>query len=117
MFGHIVTYIGGIATGIALLAINRRSVEAAVAQHRNRSDAEIRRLREENTQLRGERDYYVQEKVRETSYRDGFNYGRQNPMSEAEQFAQQFAGKNVSFRNTSRRTTSCAQQSETATGT
>lgn len=114
MFGHIVTYVGGIATGIALLAINRRSVEAAVAQNRNRSDAEIRRLREENNQLRGERDFYVQEKVRETSYRAGYDCGRENPLSEAEKFAKQFAGKNVTFRNTSKHAASVSSQNETA---
>lgn len=96
MFGYIMVYVGGIATGVMLLVANRQSVIKAVEQEKRRSQANIERMKAENTRLLDElnmRNY-------NSAYNQGIAEGRKSPMTEAERFAESFEGKRVSFRST-----------------
>lgn len=91
MFGYIVTYLGGIITGVTLLFANRRSIDAALAKQEKAYGVEIDRLNRENAGLRRDLDAFVRNRDCSDAYRRGKQDGRNDPVTEAERFAQNFA--------------------------
>lgn len=104
MFGYIVTYLGGIITGVTLLCANRRSVDAALAKQDKRYRAEVERLNRENAKLRSDIDAFVRNRDCSDAYHRGKRDGRNDPVTDAERFAQNFEARRgmVQFRNTAR---------------
>lgn len=104
MFGYIVTYLGGIITGVSLLYANKRSVQTALNTQQRRHDQEIRRLSTDNYALRQELDTVTRNRDCADAYRRGRHDGRNEPVADAERFAQNFDGHRgtVEFRNTTR---------------
>lgn len=102
MFGYIVTYLGGIITGVTILYANRRSIDAALAKQEKTYCAEIDRLNRENAKLRCDLDAFVRNRDCSDAYRRGRQEGRNDPVTEAERFAQNFANHRgtVEFRAT-----------------
>lgn len=112
MFGYIVTYLGGIITGVTLLYANRRSIDAALVKQEKMYGAEIDRLNWENAKLRTDLDAFVRNRDCSDAYHRGKRDGRNDPVTDAERFAQNFEGHRgtVEFRNTAR-----PQQTRSAT--
>lgn len=71
MLEYIAAYIGGIATGLVLIGINRHSVNAALKKQKTQYDAELRSQKEQlSAELEGQRtrhDAELRNKNREIS--------------------------------------------------
>ena len=87
-------YAAGVASGVALMLINRYSVRKAVEHERSRSDA----LRDENRRMRDELINFTHASDCRDAYRRGKREGREDPMTQAERFARNFEGRRVEFR-------------------
>lgn len=94
MFGYIVAFLAGGATGAGLIIANHHSVQEAVKAERARANATIRKLTDENAQLR--ENSTAQGRVH--SFQRGCEYGRFHPASDAEQFAKTFEGRRAQFK-------------------
>lgn len=101
MFPYVLYYLAGIATGAGLLIFHQKTVETAVVKVRKERDAEVRHLREDNYRLRTDLDSFQRSSDCTDAYRRGFQKGRSDPMTQAEQFAKNFEGRNVQFRTKS----------------
>lgn len=88
MFGYIAAYVGGIVTGVALIYINKRCIDKALAKQQKRYDAQIARKDNEISRLKD--DYNAIERSLEArDYRakgraEGIDQGKR--MSAVEQF-------------------------------
>lgn len=104
MFGYIAAYVGGIATGIFLIWMNRRSVETALAKQQKRYDAQIARKDSEISRLK--EDYSAVERsleardIRAKGRAEGIDQGKR--MSAVEQFSHTLDRHNVQFRETTK---------------
>lgn len=101
MFGYIAAYVAGIFTGAALIYANKRSVQAALANQRKRYDTDMQRMIRENASLRQEVDSLTRSHDCADAYRRGKRDGRNDPVSNAERFAQIFESRqgNIQFRD------------------
>ena len=94
MIGYIAAYAGGIATGVLLLWLNRRSVNAALAKEQKRHGAELERRNREIEKLKT--DYSNLERcfdardIRAKGRQEGIEQGKR--MNAAEQFATAWEG-------------------------
>ena len=97
MFGYIMAYLGGIATGVTLIWMNRRSVQMAVDECKKNYDKERQRLVEDNKRVH-ERLY---KQSHDEAFRQGYEQGRLDPYDEAERFARTITGgtQNLAFRS------------------
>lgn len=97
MFGYIAAYVGGIATGVVLIYINKRCIDKALTKQQKRYDAQIARKDNEISRLKD--DYNAIERSLEArDYRakgraEGIDQGKR--MSDAERFAANFDGHRV----------------------
>ncbi len=94
MLGYILTYAGGIVTGLALVWLNKKSVEKAVDRYKKNYEKERQKLLDENVHVR---DQLIR-MTGNDAYRQGYEQGRLDPYDEAERFARAMSGKqNVKF--------------------
>ena len=104
MFGYIAAYVGGIATGVALIYINKRCIDKALTKQQKRYDAQIARKDNEISRLKD--DYNAIERSLEArDYRakgraEGIDQGKR--MSAVEQFSHTLDRRNVQFRETTK---------------
>lgn len=87
-------FAAGVLTGVALMVINRHSVQKAVEAERSRGD----QLRRENAQLRDDLSAMMQANDCRIARQRGFEDGRKSPLNQAERLVESFAGRNVSIR-------------------
>ena len=104
MFGYIAAYVGGIATGVALIYINKRCIDKALMKQQKHYDAQIARKDNEISRLKD--DYNAIERSLEArDYRakgraEGIDQGKR--MSAVEQFSNTLDRRNVQFRGTTK---------------
>jgi len=94
MFGYVVVYVFGIATGVTLIWLNRKSIEKAMDEYKRSFEKEKQRLIDENKRVRNQ----LYKQCNDEAYREGFEQGRLDPYDEAERFARAMSGKqNMKF--------------------
>lgn len=95
MFGYIMAYVGGVATGVTLIYLNRKSVEKAVSECKKNFEKERQKLLDENKRT----NEMLFRQCNDEAFRQGFEQGRLDPYDEAERFARAISGKqNIAFR-------------------
>ena len=91
MLNFMIGLVVGAAGGVGVMFWHTKGIENAVGKLRNAKNTEIRRLREENSQLQQAHDCA-------DAFRRGKEIGRNDPTTRAERFAKTFEGRNVQFR-------------------
>lgn len=92
VFGGILLFAAGIATGSGLVIANRMNVQRETSQ-----------LRRENEHLRNSAWQDKLEYEYSKAYRKGYREGRLSPANEAERFAEFVEDRNIDFRGQRRR--------------
>ena len=92
VFGGILLFAAGVATGSGLVIANRVNVQRETAQ-----------LRRDNENLRNSAWHDKLEHESSRAYRQGYHDGRFSPASEAERFAEFVEDRNIDFRGQRRR--------------
>ena len=92
VFGGIVLFMAGVATGSGLVIANRVNVQRETAQ-----------LRRENEHLKNSAWQDKLEYEYTKAYRKGYHDGRLSPANEAERFAEFVEDRNIDFRGQKRR--------------
>ena len=92
VFGGILLFAAGIATGSGLVIANRVNVQRETTQ-----------LRRENEHLRNSAWQDKLEYATHKAYRQGYREGRLSPANDAERFAEFVEDRNIDFRGQRRR--------------
>ena len=92
VFGGIVLFMAGVATGSGLVIANRVNVQRETAQ-----------LRRENERLKNSAWQDKLEYETHKAYRNGYREGRLSPANDAERFAEFVEDHNIDFRSQRRR--------------
>ena len=92
VFGGIVLFVAGVATGSGLVIANRVNVQRETAQ-----------LRRENERLRNSAWQDKLEYESSKAFREGYREGRLSPANDAERFAEFVEDRNIDFRGQRRR--------------
>lgn len=80
MFGYVMTYIFGLASGIALMVVNRASIDSAVAKAKKELNMKIRELETMNKELTREYDGVRGKRDRDEGYTAGYDDGYREGM-------------------------------------
>jgi len=97
VFGGILLYAAGIATGAGVLALHHWDVRRAVNAVRTQKNTEIARWKNAYERLQEDAGIMQQASDCADAFRRGKTAGREHPLSDAERFARTFEGKRVRF--------------------